>query len=193
MTMHKTFLALVLWLSSLAATATAAELSSPPTLLRAALVVQDAARSIRFYELLGFRIELDQTNPRRAEGNPFPLNAASTRTRLVIMASATGAGGRIGLVEFSAPTPADNRLDAARTGRGDVVLVFDVADADSIHERLRGAAVQILEPPQIYVSKKTAVDGSPLRGKVFHVRDPDGYLVELLEAPKPITEEKPAP
>lgn len=183
MTVHKTFFCLALWFASLAATA--GDAMPSPTLLRAALIVEDAARSIRFYELLGFRIELDQTNPRRPEGNPFPLNAASTQTRLVIMASATGDGGRIGLVEFSKPTPGDNRVAADGTGRGDVVLVFDVADADHIHQKLQGAAAKILEPPQIYISKKTAADGSPMRGKVFHVRDPDGYLVELLEAPKP--------
>jgi len=185
MVVHKTFFRGVLCLLALAMSALAAASTPQPTLLRAALIVEDAARSIRFYELLGFRTELDQTNPRRPEGNHFPLNAASTQTRLVIMASAAGEGGRIGLVEFSKPTPADNRVDAARTGRGDVVLVFDVADAEAIHQRLQSAAVAILEPPQVYTSKKTAADGSPLRGKVFHVRDPDGYLVELLEAPKP--------
>jgi len=183
MTVHKTFWLLALCCASLVVAA--AEPTPSPTLLRAALLVEDATRSVRFYELLGFRIELDQTNPRRPEGNPFPLNAASTQTRLVIMASANGDGGRLGLVEFSTPTPGDNRVDAAQTGRGDVVLVFDVADAEAIHQRLQGAAVQILEPPQIYVSKKTTADGQPLRGKVFHVRDPDGYLVELLEAPSP--------
>ena len=159
--------------------------TAEPSLLRVALIVQDAAASMRFYELLGYRTEMDQTNPRKPEGNFFPLNVPATQTRLVIMASAGGDGGRIGLVEFSAPSPADNRRDPERTGRGDPVLVFDVADAEAIHLRLRDAGVRILEPPQVYISKKTAADGTPMRGRVFHVRDPDGYLVELLEAPKP--------
>jgi catechol 2,3-dioxygenase-like lactoylglutathione lyase family enzyme len=159
--------------------------AAEPSLLRVALIVQDAAASMRFYELLGYRVEMDQTNPRKPEGNFFPLNVPATQTRLVIMASAGGEGGRIGLVEFSAPSPADNRRDPERTGRGDPVLVFDVTDAEAIHARLRDAGVRILEPPQVYVSKKLAADGTPMRGRVFHVRDPDGYLVELLEAPKP--------
>ena len=71
-----------------------------------------------------------------------------------------------------------------RTGRGDVVLVFDVADADAVHATMQRAGAKIIEPPQVYTSKKTAPDGSPLRGKVFHVRDPDGYLIELLQAPR---------
>lgn len=165
---------------------TQASAEDSPVLLRTALIVKDATTAIRFYELLGFRVESEMNNPRKPESNPFPLNAPSTQTRLVIMQSATGAGGKLGIVEFSGPTPADNRVDGDRTGRGDAVLVFDVTDAEAIHVKLRDAGVRILEPPQIYVSKKTAADGSPMRGRVFHVRDPDGHLIELLEAPKPV-------
>jgi len=161
-----------------------------PVLLRTALLVKDAKASVSFYELLGFRIETEMDNARKPEGNFFPLNAPSTRTRLVIMASASGEGGRIGLVEFSGPTPADNRIDAKLTGVGDAVLVFDVADAEAIHVRLRTAGANIIEPPQVYLSKKTAADGSPMRGRVFHVKDPDGYLIELLEAPKAVAAEQ---
>lgn len=171
--------------SLLLATALRPAAADSPTLLRTALIVESAPRAMAFYELLGFRVEMDQANPRKPEGNPFPLNAPSTAVRLVIMQSASGAGGRIGLVEFSKPTPTEARRDPARTGRGDAVLVFDVTDADAIHATMQRAGVSILEPPQVYTSKKTAPDGSPMRGKVFHVRDPDGYLIELLEAPRP--------
>ena len=71
--------------------------------------------------------------------------------------------------------------------------MFDVTDAEAIHVRLRAAGADIIEPPQIYMSKKTAADGSPMRGRVFHVKDPDGYLIELLEAPKPLAAQTPAP
>ncbi len=172
--------------SASATTVSGATTTAEPSLLRVALIVEDAAASIRFYQLLGYGIELDQTNARKPEGNFFPLNVPATQTRLVIMASADGQGGRIGLVEFTKPSATDNRREPERTGRGDAVLVFDVADAEVIHGRLRAAGVRILEPPQVYVSKKLAADGSPLRGRVFHVRDPDGYLVELLEAPRPV-------
>ncbi len=171
---------------------TAALPAGEPTLLRTALLVKDAKVAIGFYELLGFRTETEMDNPRKPEGNFFPLNAASTRTRLVIMASASGEGGRIGLVEFSGPTPTDNRIDAKRTGVGDAVLVFDVVDAEAIHQRLRAAGANIIEPPQVYLSKKTAAGGSPMRGRVFHVKDPDGYLIELLEAPKAVAADRPA-
>jgi hypothetical protein len=68
----------------------------------------------------------------------------------------------------------------------EVVLVFDVPDADATHAALLAAGAQVLEPPQVYVSRNRAPDGGPMQGKVFHARDPDGHLVELLEAPKPV-------
>ena len=169
-----------------AATKPASTAAPSPTLLRASLLVEDADRAAAFYAALGFRIESDFFNTRQPAGNPFPLNAPSTAVRLVILASADGAGGRIGLVEFRAPTPDENRLDKEKTGRGDVVLVFDVPDADAAHAALVAAGARVLEPPQVYVSRNRAPDGGPMQGKVFHARDPDGHLVELLEAPKPV-------
>lgn len=158
--------------------------TAPVSLLRSALLVTDADRSIGFYQLLGFQIESDSTTPRNPEGNPFPVNRRSTQTRLVILRNSADQGGRIGLVEFSKPQPAGNRSDRKRVGIGDVVLVFDVADADAIHATLAAAKVSIIEPPQVYVSRRTDASGRALRGKVFHVHDPDGYLVELLQAAK---------
>jgi catechol 2,3-dioxygenase-like lactoylglutathione lyase family enzyme len=169
-----------------AATPSAAATASP-TLLRASLLVEDAGRAAAFYAALGFRMESDFANAREPAGNPFPLNAPSTAVRLVILASADGTGGRIGLVEFRSPTPGVNRIDEGKTGRGDVVLVFDVPDADATHAALLAAGAQVLGPPQVYVSRNRAPDGGPMQGKVFHARDPDGHLVELLEAPKPVT------
>jgi catechol 2,3-dioxygenase-like lactoylglutathione lyase family enzyme len=159
--------------------------ATAPTLLRTALIVADAERSIAFYRLLGFRIESDTgSQPRRVASNPFPLNAPATRSRLVILGSASGAGGRIGLVEFAEPTPPARRDTADLVGRGDPVLVFDVADADAVHAALLAGGARVHEPPQAYTSTRRAADGRPLRGKVFHAWDPDGYLIELLEAPK---------
>lgn len=154
-----------------------------PVLLRTALLVADAERSKRFYERLGFKAETDIDNPRDPSRNPFPLASASTRVRLVILASASGVGGRLGLVQFAEPTPPEGRRDATRTAIGDAVLVLDVPDAEATHRMLREHDADIIEPPQVYVSRQRAPDGSPMRGKVFHVRDPDGYLIEILEPP----------
>jgi catechol 2,3-dioxygenase-like lactoylglutathione lyase family enzyme len=154
------------------------------SLLRAALLVTDAERSIAFYRKLGLEVELDQANPRRVDGNFFPLNVPAEAVRLVIMARPDGVGGKIGLVEFSSPTPLEARRDATRVGIGDVVLVFDVQDAEATHTRLQHSGAVILEPPQTYQSKRRDAAGRTLSGKVFHARDPDGYLVELLQAPQ---------
>ena len=153
-------------------------------LLRAALIVRDAERSVACYRGLGFEIEMDQANPRQPEGNFFPLNVPATAVRLVVMAHRDEVGGKIGLVEFASPTPTEARRDPTTVGIGDVVLVFDTADADASHADLQAINAQILEPPQTYRSKKTAADGRALFGKVFHARDPDGYLIELLQAPR---------
>ena len=162
-----------------------ADVTPSPTLLRTALIVADAERSIAFYGLLGFTVEADNASDRKPEANPFPLNAPSTRYRLVILASRDKAGGRIGLVDFRDPPPAPTRsATAVRVGRGDMVFVFDVADADAVHATLRAADARILETPQTYVSKRRDANGRALQGKVFHAWDPDGNLIELLEAPK---------
>ena len=153
-------------------------------LLRTALLVADAERSLIFYRALGFEIELDQANPQRAAGGFFPLNVPARAVRLVIMAHRTGRGGKIGLVEFLQPSPTESRRDPSTVGIGDVVLVFDVDDADDANTRLRQIGAHIIEPPQIYQSKKTDAQGRALTGKVFHARDPDGYLIELLQAPR---------
>lgn len=158
--------------------------SQADPLLRAALLVTDAERSMAFYRALGFEVELDQANPRRAEGGFFPLNVPAKAVRLVIMAHGTDQGGKIGLVQFSQPTPSEARRDPSRVGIGDVVLVFDTADAEITHARLQQIGAHIIEPPQIYQSKKTDAQGRALKGKVFHARDPDGYLIELLQAPR---------
>ena len=176
---------LLLCASAAAATLVRAEGMPSPTLLRTALIVADAERSIAFYGLLGFRIEADNASDRKPGANPFPLNAPSTRYRLVILASGDQAGGRIGLVDFRDPAPAPARAAGDRkVGQGDMVFVFDVADADATHAALKNAGARILEPPQVYVSRRKAADGRSLQGKVFHAWDPDGNLIELLEAPK---------
>jgi catechol 2,3-dioxygenase-like lactoylglutathione lyase family enzyme len=175
----------LLWTASLIAPLAHAETTPSPTLLRTALIVADAERSIAFYGLLGFSVEADNASDRKPAANPFPLNAPATRYRLVILASRDKTGGRIGLVDFRDPAPSPTRSATTESvGRGDMVFVFDVADADAMHAALQAAGARILEKPQVYVSKRPDANGRALQGKVFHAWDPDGNLIELLEAPK---------
>jgi len=156
-------------------------------LLRTALIVADLERALRFYALLGYAPETEMGGPRGPDKTAFPLNAESTRFRLVILGSKVNPEARIGLVWFDAPRPADSRAPRRKVGVGDMVFVFDVADAAAVHERLRAAGADIVETPQAYLSKQQDAAGRPYEGRVFHVFDPDGNLVELLEAAKPVT------
>ena len=66
-----------------------------------------------------------------------------------------------------------------------MVFVFDVPDARMVHARLVQAGADVVEPPLSYTSRKIDPQGWPMQGWVFHVFDPDGYLIEVLEAPRP--------
>lgn len=155
-------------------------------LLRTALVVADVERSRAFYELLGFTVESELGGERNPD-SAFPLNSRSSRWRLLILASGRGEGGRIGLVSFDAAPPEPVRpADRPRVGLGDSVFVMDVTDALALHARLEAAGASIVTPPTPYRSSRVDAAGRPLQGRVFHVFDPDGYLVELLEAPRPV-------
>jgi len=163
------------------------------SLLRTTLIVSDVDRSIRFYGLLGLRVE-DEMGGERNPDSPFPLNSRSKKWRLVVMAPGTEEGGKVGLLSFDEVRPAPTReLSRERIGLGDMVFVFDVADARSVHASLEQAGADVVEAPLSYTSRKTDPAGRPMQGWVFHVFDPDGYLIEVLEAPRPNNPETPDP
>jgi catechol 2,3-dioxygenase-like lactoylglutathione lyase family enzyme len=157
-------------------------------LLRVTLIVADVPRSLAFYSLLGFTVEGEMGGPRDPAQTPFPLNAPSTQAKLVILASGAPGGGKLGLLAFDGPAPGVTRPPAERIGVGDPVLVLDVPDVAALHAKLAATGARIVSAPQVYRSRRTGADGRPLEGRVFHVFDPDGYLVELLQPPGPAAE-----
>jgi catechol 2,3-dioxygenase-like lactoylglutathione lyase family enzyme len=164
-----------------------------PSLLRTTLTVADVDRSARFYSLLGFTVE-DEMGGERNPDSPFPLNSRSTQWRLVILAPASGEGGKIGLLSFDASRPAPAReMSRERIGLGDMVFVLDVPDARAVHATLVEAGADVVEAPLSYTSRKLDPEGRPMQGWVFHAFDPDGYLVEVLEAPRPQNPGSPDP
>jgi catechol 2,3-dioxygenase-like lactoylglutathione lyase family enzyme len=184
--------AVAVLLAALVPWAAAGAQQAPPRdaamLMRTALVVADVDRSRAFYELLGFRVESEMGGERNPD-SPFPVNSRSTRWRLLILASERGEGGRIGLVSFDDARPSPVRpVDRPRIGLGDSVFVMDVPDALAMHARLSAAGALPATQPSIYRSSRLDERGRPMQGRVFHVFDPDGYLVELLEAPKPVAD-----
>ena len=119
----------------------------------AILAVAEVGRSVAFYrDLLGFAVDALYDDP------PY--------------ASLSRAGMRLSLAEQG--HPADDRPGVMMVAPVDptaaaVVLVLEVADCLSMHERLIAAGADLLAPPY----------SPPWGGHRFFVRDPDGYLVEV--------------
>jgi catechol 2,3-dioxygenase-like lactoylglutathione lyase family enzyme len=174
---------LLLGILLLPALARAAE----PALLRSTQIVADVDRSIAFYEQLGFAVESDRSGPRKAE-SPFPLASRSTRFRLVILKSADPEGGRLGLLSFADVEPPVLVPYRDRLGIGYVVHVVRHPDADALFRSLQAGGARLVEPePVPYEAKRP--DGGLGRGRLFHVFDPDGRLIEVMS---PAVDEPPA-
>jgi catechol 2,3-dioxygenase-like lactoylglutathione lyase family enzyme len=169
-----------LWLGILFATV--AQASDPPTLLRTTLMVKDVERTIDFYGQLGFTVESDRGGPRKPD-SPFPLAAAAKTFRLVILATADPAGGKIGLLAFGDPEPPVAVPAHPKLGIGDMVFVVRVDDVTAAYRRFKDKGAALVEPaPVAYEMKRP--DGTLGRRALFHVFDPDGRLVEVM-APAP--------
>jgi catechol 2,3-dioxygenase-like lactoylglutathione lyase family enzyme len=118
------------------------------------LAVADVARSMAFYERLGFDVEATYDDP------PYAILA--------------GHGMRVSLAEQG--HPAEDRPGVAMVAPEDrarvqVALVLEVEDCRAAHAELGRGGVPFLAEPY----------GPPWGGcRVFAV-DPDGYLVELEE------------
>lgn len=155
------------------------------SLLRTTLTVSDVDRAIAFYALLGFAVEEEMGGERNPD-SAFPLNSRASKWRLVVLAPADGAGGKIGLLSFDEASPEPTRsMRRDRIGLGDMVFVIDVSDAVAVHARLAAMGADIVEEPIKFQSRHLDPAGRPLEGRVFHVFDPDGFLIEILEAPRP--------
>ncbi len=118
------------------------------------LLVRDFARSWRFYrDVLGL-------TPQKGHGEP-PYGEFVQKSRSMVslfdrklMAKAVGlAPGRY-----------------APTAVGRTALVFEVMDVDAVARRVRRQKVRLLKGP---------TDRPEWGLRTIHVRDPDGYLIEI--------------
>lgn len=165
-------------LLALAAAAPLFAAADGSSLLRSTLIVADVDRSIAFYGRLGLRVESDRGGPRRPD-SPFPLASAAKEFRLVILQGSDADSGRLGLLSFDDPPAPVLVPERERLGIGDVVLVLRHPDADGLFRELRDAGARLVEPAPVPYEVKRA-DGPPARGRLFHVYDPDGRLVEVM-------------
>ncbi len=153
------------------------------TLLRTTLIVSNVEASIAWYRHLGFEVAETLGGPRNPQSS-FPLAAHASTFRLIILAGANEKGGRIGLLEFADEAPPVVAAGSAPVGVGSHVLVVEVPDARAIFARLRvqGAAPLTEEPTLL---RRISAEGQEMIGYVFHVYDPDGTLVEIMQPPSP--------
>lgn len=118
------------------------------------LLVSDFARSWKFYrDVLGL-------TPQKGHGSPpYGEFVSDGRTVLALFERrlmATAVGLRAG------------RYATSNVGRA--LLGFEVHDVDATAKRLRRSRVRLLQPP---------TDRPDWRLRTIHLRDPDGYLIEV--------------
>jgi len=134
------------------------------------ICVSDLARSLRFYrDLLGFAPEhaLD------VEGEPTDtlLRLRGTKLHAEYL---TRDGVRIELLQFASP-PAPARPERPLNQYGLTHLSFRVADLDAVLDGLRAAGERVVEETVIRFPEWQSAAG--------FVLDPDGQLIELVQAP----------
>ncbi len=134
------------------------------------ICVSDLARSLCFYrDLLGFRWEhaLD------VEGEPSDtlLRLRGTKLHAEYL---TRDGVRIELLHFASP-PAPERPERPMNQYGLTHLSFRVTDLDAVIAALRAAGERVLD--------ETVIRFPEWQSAACFVVDPDGQLVELVQAP----------
>lgn len=145
---------------------------------RAAIIVRDLRRSLRFYqEALGLTVwvegEAGPDNPTFAR----LLGMPPCHVRYVILQSGDVAQGMVGLFEVRDPAPAEASVPTtAAVNRGEVVLVFHTGDVEAIHRHAVATGLDVLCPPQHLQIADVGVDSLEMT-----LRDPNGVLVNLIQ------------
>jgi glyoxylase I family protein len=134
------------------------------------ICVSDLARARRFYrDLLGFAEEHEL----HVEGEPADT-LLRLRGAVLDAVYLTRDGVRIELLRFASP-PAPPPRSRAMHERGLTHLSFRVADLDATLAALRAAGERVLE--------ETVVRFPEVQAGAAFVVDPDGQLIELVQAP----------
>jgi len=134
------------------------------------ICVSDLERSLRFYrDLLGCSVEHELA----VEGEPTDtlLRLRGTQLRALYL---TRDGVRIELLHFASP-PAPAARERVMNEPGLTHLSFRVADLDAVLAGLRAAGVRVLE--------ETVIRFPEFQSAACFVVDPDGQLIELVQAP----------
>lgn len=150
-------------------------------LVRTALLVSDLARSTRFYkDFLGLRehylgpIDLSRSTAL----SMLALPQTASLNALILKAPGPNFG-MIGLFELkgSAQTALPAQRDSVRVGES--ILVLYCADIGEKLTHLASFGGRLIAPPGVFHIAGASFD--PVKEVVF--RDPDGFAVNLIEAP----------
>jgi glyoxylase I family protein len=134
------------------------------------ICVSDLDRSLAFYrDLLGFAPEHEL----EVEGEPTDtlLRLHGTKLKAVYLSRD---GVRIELLRFASP-PAPPRRERVMNEVGLTHLSFRVADLDAVVTELRASGAQVLD--------ETILRFPDFGSAACFVVDPDGQLIELVQAP----------
>ena len=132
--------------------------------------VSNLARSLRFYrDLLGFTWEHELD----VEGEPTDtlLRLRGTKLHAEYL---TRDGVRVELLHFASP-PAPPRPERPINQYGLTHLSFRVTDMEKVLEALRAAGERVLE--------ETVIRFPEWQSAACMILDPDGQLIELVQAP----------
>jgi catechol 2,3-dioxygenase-like lactoylglutathione lyase family enzyme len=137
------------------------------------IVVRDMARSVRFYEALGFVKHADDVMTDPEIGRGIGLDRFGS-LRGVLMRLPDGGDDQIflDLTQFVAPASIEGRRPVHQTGLSRMCFMVD--DFDAAHDRLRAMEVEFIGPVVTLPEEQA-------RGmRMVSFRDPDGTFLEIL-------------
>jgi len=149
-------------------------------LSRAAIMVADLERSEAFYrEVMGltevFFSGVIEGEPFKSDINRLLGTPLTADVRAVMLRGpGTPSVGMVALFEVKNPSPPARPAPGPSIGLGEVCLVFNHPDLDSVMARLKARDAMIVQEPVTMV-----MGASPQRETTF--RDPDGTLINLIE------------
>lgn len=172
----------------LAAFAADAQSERGPSVRRTTMLVEDLARSVDFYQRLGFVKHLEQMSQEIDQGGvigatELPLTSEPRSGHLVVMRGREAQSGMIGLLSYTRPPLASARSNLMGLGTGDIIVVVEVPDIQQVYGNLQQIGTRFHRTPGAFTM--AGPDGSSVSGRNMLVYDPDGHMVEVIQPDGP--------
>jgi glyoxylase I family protein len=148
------------------------------SLYHVGMVVEDMARSLAFYqEMLGGTVGLDLAMdlPEFGAGVGIP----DTKARIVFL-QLPGISSQVELIQYLSPIRKHTASNPSSDTPGRAHVAFQVTDIQETYDSFQKKGVKFLSKPSVFPA-----DHPQLGGVAFcYFQDPDGGLLELIEAPE---------